>query len=105
MELDIDDNDTATLNRPPPPSESPIPESQQELYHRRSQSIENSFQETKSRGSSKQTQYIFEDLSLLQRNIRDNFGTRKRNLSSHYSEGNTSAIAKLKIIGCLKNRM
>jgi hypothetical protein len=90
MEMDNDDDDTATLNKPPSPSKCPIPERQQELYRLQSQSIKNSFQETKPRGSSKHTQYIFEDLSLIQRNIQDNFGTRKRNLSSHYSDRHTS---------------
>jgi hypothetical protein len=87
-----DDDDTATLNKPLPPSKFPIPESQQELYCLQSQLIENSFQEKKSRASSKQPQYIFEDLSLLQRNIQDNFGTRKRDLSSHYPDSHTLAI-------------
>jgi hypothetical protein len=71
METNNEYDDTATLNKPPPPSKSPIPESQQELYRLWSQSIENSFRETKSHACSNQSQYIFEDLGLLQRNIQD----------------------------------
>lgn len=78
---------------PPPPSNSFVPESQQELYHLRCQSIENTFQEAKARGSSTQTQYLFENLSLLQRNIQDNFNARKRDLDSQYSANHTSHTA------------
>ncbi len=43
MEMDNDDDDTATLNKPPSPSKCPIPERQQELYRLQSQSIKTVF--------------------------------------------------------------
>jgi hypothetical protein len=91
-DTDTDDNgnDTDSVQKPPPPSQFTTLDSQKELYRLRNQSIEDSFREIKSRSSSQQTKYIFEDLSLLQKTIQDNAGTLKRNLNPSLSDRLTS---------------
>ncbi len=90
-DTDADGNDTGGGQKSPPLSECTTLESQKELYHLQNQSIEDSFQE-KSRSSSQPIKYIFDDLSLLQKTIQDNFGTLKQNINPPFSDSLTSEI-------------
>lgn len=53
-----------------------------DLLRLRHQSIERNYQEIKNRGIAEQTKYVFEDLSILQNDIRSQYSNPKRPLSS-----------------------
>jgi hypothetical protein len=78
---------------PPPapdrclPSASPYTED--ELYRMRQSSISSSFEELKSKSSSGQTSYVFENLILLQNSVKQSFITQKRDLESHHESNAT----------------
>jgi sortase (surface protein transpeptidase) len=65
--------------------------SERDLLQRRNQSIEQTYQEMRSRSIQAQSRYIFEDLSILQRNIQNNLGGSKRShLRQDHSNENMS---------------
>lgn len=61
-----------------------------DLLRLRHQSIERNYQEIKNRGTAEQTKYIFEDLSILQNDIRSQYSNPKKPLSSQPSPNPTS---------------
>ncbi len=91
-DTDTDGNDTGDVHKSPPLSKCISLKSQKELYCLQSLSIEDKFQEIQSHSSRQQTKYIFDDLSLLQKTIQDNFGPLKRNINSPFSDSLTSEI-------------
>jgi len=88
-----DDEDSVAVDTPLAASErcllSDSTLTQDELYRLRQASISSSFEELKSKSSSGQTSYVFENLILLQNSVKKNFSTRKRDLESHH-ESNAS---------------
>jgi len=56
--------------------------SERDMLQQRNQSIEQTYQEIKSKSTQAQSRYIFENLSILQRNIQNNLGGSKRNHST-----------------------
>ena len=84
-----DDHSESTDNNPPATlhcSSSPISpataKTQEELLRLRQLSIEKSFSGIKSKSSSQESKFIFEDLSMLQKNLQHNFGSLKRDCDS-----------------------
>jgi len=57
--------------------------SERDMLQQRNQSFEQTYQEVRSRSTQTQSKYIFENLSILQRNIQNNLGSSKRN---HYTQ-------------------
>jgi len=55
----------------------------------RQSSISSSFEELKSKSSSGQTSYVFENLILLQNSVKQSFITQKRDLESHHESNAT----------------
>ena len=88
-----DDEDSVAVDTPLAASErcllSDSTLTQDELYRLRQASINSSFAVLKSKSSSGQTSYVFENLILLQNSVKQNFSTRKRDLESHH-ESNAS---------------
>ncbi len=89
LETDTD-VDSETYYKSTPCSAQHTQESHEELYRLRNQSLSDSFQEIKSRSSHQQTKYVFENLSLLQKNIQNNCGALKRDHNSQLSDSLTS---------------
>jgi len=65
-------------------------QSDQDMLQKRNQAIEQSFQEIKGKATPEQTRFIFENLSLIQRNIQGSLGNLKRDCTSQEQSSITS---------------
>jgi hypothetical protein len=92
--LEIEESDdNVSLLQTPVRVTSPVNNiSERDMLQRRNQSIEQTYQDiSRSRSTQVQSRYIFEDLSILQRNIQNNLGGSKRSHSAQdYSNENMS---------------
>jgi hypothetical protein len=96
LSMDDTSNDTTSDPRPHQLSQTKSPKtpqpSTQDMLRCRTLSIERSYQTIKSRGSTEQTRFIFENLSILQQDIQSNCSHLKRDFETQTSTSLASEI-------------